>query len=66
MQTFYAGCKKQTDNVSSKKVIMRNKVIRDKSRCANCMSNKSRFLKQKHNRKVVGIMLILKFLNTSH
>ena len=66
MQTFYVGCKKQTDNVSLKKVIMRNKVIRDKSRCANCMSNKSRFLKQKHNRKVVGIMLILKFLHTSH
>ena len=26
---------------------MRNKVIRDKSRCANCISDKSRFLKQR-------------------
>ena len=33
---------------------MTNKVIRDKSRCFNCMSYKSRFLKQKRNKKVVG------------
>ena len=45
---------------------MRNKVIRDKSRCANCMADKSRFLKQKHNKKVVGITLILKFSYTSY
>ena len=30
---------------------MMNKVTRDKSRCANCMADKSRFLKQKHNKK---------------
>ena len=35
-------------------------MIRDKSICANCMSDESRFLQQKHNKKqnikVVGIM----------
>ena len=30
---------------------MTNKVIRDKSRCAQCMSDKSRFIRQVHNKK---------------
>ena len=33
---------------------MTNKVTRAKSKCATCMAKISRFLKQKHNRKVVG------------
>ena len=33
---------------------MTNKVVRVKARCASCMSYKSRFLKQKRNKKVVG------------
>ena len=42
---------KSTKNIGSKKVTMTNKVIRDQSRCANCMVDKSRFLKQKHNKQ---------------
>ena len=53
MQTYCLGCKKHTGSIGSKKVMMINKVIRDKSRCANCMSDKSRFLKQLHNKKSV-------------
>ena len=45
------SCKKHTGNIGSKEVTMRNKVIREKSRCANCMSDKSRFLKQKSNKR---------------
>ena len=30
---------------------MTNKVIGEKSICANCMVDKSKFLKQKHNKK---------------
>ena len=30
---------------------MTNEVVRQKSICANCMSDKSRFLKQKNNKK---------------
>ena len=30
---------------------MTNKVFREKSRCANCIVDKSRFLKQKSNKK---------------
>ena len=51
MQTYCLSCKKHTDNIGSKEVTMRNKVIREKSRCANCMSDKSRFLKQKCNKR---------------
>ena len=45
---------------------MRNKVIRDKSRCANCMSDRSRILKQNIIKKMVGITLILNYLFTKH
>ena len=52
--------------MGSKKVTMTNKVIREKSRCASCMSNKSRFWKQKHNKKTIRIILILTFSYTCH
>ena len=45
---------------------MTNKVIRQKSRCANCMVEKSRFLKQQIIKKVFGIILILNHLYTNH
>ena len=53
---------------------MPNNVIRDKSRCAICSSDKSRFSKQRPNKnlikstikKVVAIILILKVLYTKH
>ena len=45
---------------------MTNKLIRQKSKCANCMSDKSRFLEQNHNKKVVGTKIILKLSQTSH
>ena len=32
---------------------MTNKVIRDKSRCSECLSDKLRFLKETHNKEVV-------------
>ena len=51
MQTYCLGCRRHTGNIGSKKVIIMNKVIRDKSRCASCMTDKSRFLKQRFNKK---------------
>ena len=45
MQIYCLGCRKHTDNIGSKKVIITNEVVRQKSRCANCMVQKSRFLK---------------------
>ena len=53
MQTYCWSCKKHTDNIDSKDVTMTNKVIREKSRCANFIVDKSRFLKQKFNKKVI-------------
>ena len=51
MKTFCFSCKKHADNIDSKKVIMTNKVIKQASKCARCVAEKSRFLKQKSNKK---------------
>ena len=45
MQTHCLGCKKHTNNIGLKKVTMANKVIRQRSGCANCMSDKSSLLR---------------------
>ena len=42
---------KYADNTRPKKVIMTNKMVKQASKCANCKAKKSRFLKQKTNRK---------------
>ena len=44
--TYCFGCKDYTKNFRPKKVNMTNKVVREKSHCNVCRSNKSRFLKQ--------------------
>ena len=43
------GCKDYTKNFRPEKVKMTNKILREKSNCVDCQSNKSRFLKQKIN-----------------
>ena len=48
--TLYCfGCKDYTKNFRPQEVKMINKVLREKSHCVVCRSNKSRFLKQKIN-----------------
>ena len=47
--TYRFGCKDYTKNFRPEKVKMTNKVLREKSHCVVCRSNKSRFLKQKIN-----------------
>ena len=47
--TYCLGCKDYTHNFRPEKVKMANKVLREKSHCVVCSSNKSRFLKQKIN-----------------
>ena len=42
-------CKDFTKHFRPEKGIMINKVVREKSHCVGCRSNKSRFLKQKTN-----------------
>ena len=42
-------CKDFTHNYRSQEVKLTNKMLRKKSNCVVCQSNKSRFLKQKHN-----------------
>ena len=42
--TYCFGCKDYTKNFRPEKV---NKVLREKSHCVACRSNKSKFLKQK-------------------
>ena len=47
-QIYCSGCKKHTDNIYPKKLIMANKEIKGNSRCADCMTIKSFFDKIKH------------------
>ena len=50
--TMYClGCKDYTHNFKVQEIKMTNKVLREKSNCLVCRSNKTRFLKQKHNNK---------------
>ena len=49
--TYCLGCKDFTHNFRPQKVKMTNKVLRKKSNCVVCRSNKSKFLKQKHHNK---------------
>ena len=44
--TYCFGCKDYTKNFRPEKVKMINKVVREKSHCIVCRSNKPRFLKQ--------------------
>ena len=48
-RTYCFGCKDYTQNFRPDKVKMNYKVLREKSHCIVCRSNKSRFLKQKIN-----------------
>ena len=41
---------------------MTNKVLREKSNCVVCRSNKLRFLKQKHNSKKLFLQVTSKFV----
>ena len=49
--TYCLECKDFTHNFRPQNVKMTNKVLREKSNSVVCQSNKSRFLKQKHNNK---------------
>ena len=44
--TYCFGCKVYTKNFGPEKVKMTNKVVREKSHCVVCRTNKSRFVKQ--------------------
>ena len=48
MITYCLASRKHTNNIGLRNTTMTNKVIRNKSRCVY-LSDKSRFLKQKHN-----------------
>ena len=51
--TFCFGCEDYTKNFRPQEVKMINKVLREKSHCVVCRSNKSRFLKQKINEQLM-------------
>ena len=65
MHTYCLGCKNTQITLVKKKMIMMNKVIINKSRCANCISDKSRFLKQRFNEKSSWNNINLNFSYTS-
>ena len=45
--TYCLGCKDYSKNYRPQNMKTTNKVLREKSHCVVCQSNKSRFLKQK-------------------
>ena len=47
--TYCFGCKDYTKNFRPEKVKMTNKILREKSNCVFCQSNKLRFLKHEIN-----------------
>ena len=51
------GCKDYSKNFRPEKVKMMNKVLREKSHCVVCRSNKSRFLTQKLKLKINFIII---------
>ena len=50
LRTYCLPCREHTNNIGSKRVNMTNKVVRDKSRSANCLSDKSRFMAQEDSK----------------
>ena len=46
---YCLGCKDFNHNFKPQEVKVINKVLREKSNCVVCWSNKSKLLKQKHN-----------------
>ena len=46
LRTYSLACRKHTNNVTSRKITMTNKMVRDKSKCGKFLSDQSRILKQ--------------------
>ena len=58
---MYLRFKKHTGYMGPKKVIITNRAIRPASTCDNCVAKKSRFLKQKPNKKTAWDKIDPKF-----
>ena len=50
LRTYCLSFREHTNDIGSKRVTMTNKVIGDKSRCANCLSDKSQFMAQEDSK----------------
>ena len=51
LKAYCLACREHTGKIDSKRMTMTKKVIKDKPRCAQCLSDQSRFMKQKLNKK---------------
>ena len=62
MSTYCSRCKKHTDNICPKKVIMSNKVIKEKSICGDSMASNKSFsdkIKHRSERDIIASQLLL-------
>ena len=50
LKTYCLSCREHTNNIDSQRVTMTNKVVRDKSRYAACLSDKLRFMAQEDSK----------------
>ena len=64
MQTYCSGCKKHTDKICPKKLIMTNKGIKGKLRCDDCMASKSFFdkIKRKSERDIIMSQFLINWI----
>lgn len=67
-QTYYLSCKKHISVMGPKKVIMTNKVIREASKCTDCVAGKLKFFKKSKRliREALGTRSILGFPYIKH
>ena len=47
MQTYWLSCRNHTDNIGSKRVIMKKKAIRQVLKCINCVAKEIKVFKTK-------------------
>ena len=51
LRTYCLACRKHAIIIGSKAVTITNKITKNKSRCSECLSDKSQFMKQKPTKK---------------
>ena len=54
MRTYCLSCRKHTNIVGSRNITMTKKVTRNKSKCGECLSDKSRFIKENIIKKALS------------
>ena len=55
LKTYCSGCRKHTGSTISENVVIKNKVLRQKSLCTACFEKKSQFMVQEDSKSSPNI-----------